>query len=63
MRTLQFARHSLQELYFSFVKFLFDVKEKETEIIISLEQEDMRVYREDGKVNTTIGCAVLKVDF
>ena len=29
--------------------------------MISLEQEDMRVYREDGKVNTTIGCVVLKV--
>ena len=53
-------RHSLQE-FFILLQFLFDVKDKETEIIISLEQEDMRVYREDGKVNTTIGCAVLKV--
>ena len=39
------------------------MKDKETEVMISLEQEDMRVYREDGKVNTTIGYVVLKVSF
>ncbi len=49
-------------LFFLF-QFLFDVKHKETEVMISLEQEDMRIYREDGKENTTIGCFILRVSF
>ena len=43
------------------LQYLIDIKDKAEEVAISLEQEDMRVYREDGKKNTTIGCVVFRV--
>ena len=42
-------------------QYVFDVHADEDDVMISLEQEDMRIYREDGKENLTIGFAVHKV--
>ena len=40
---------------------MFDMYEDEGDVLISLEQEDARINREQGKENETIGFAVLKV--
>ena len=47
--------------FFVSKKYIFDVKDAQEDIIISLEQEDQRIYKEDGKQNATIGVAIHKV--
>ena len=40
---------------------MFDMKEEEGEILLSLEQEDARIWQEFGKKNATIGVTICKV--
>jgi calpain-5 len=43
-------------------QFLFDIEDKEGDVMISLAQEDARVNRDLGEKNATIGFAIYKAD-
>ena len=42
-------------------QFLFDVEEKQLDVMVSLAQEDQRINKDKGGKNETVGFAIYKV--
>jgi hypothetical protein len=48
-------------IFFLSLQYIFDVKQPQDEIMVSLEQWDKRIDMDKGKANDTIGFTIMRV--
>ena len=51
----------LVRFFFLSLQYIFDVKQPQDEIMVSLEQWDKRIDMDKGKANDTIGFTITRV--
>jgi DUF1365 family protein len=55
------VRGHVLRFFFLSLQYIFDVKQPQDEIMVSLEQWDKRIDMDKGKANDTIGFTITRV--